>query len=219
MPRFVPWKDYQRYPVEEMRSRAREFYEEMDRRRSVRAFSDEPVPTGVVWDCLRTAGTAPSGGHLQPWRFVVVTDPALKRRIREAAEEEERRFYRERAPREWLEVLEPLGTDEQKPYLEEAPVLIAVFVQRWREGPEGERLKTYYATESVGLATGLLIAALHHAGLAALTHTPSPMGFLNEVLERPENEQPFVLLVAGYPAEGVEVPDIRRMGLEEIAHL
>ncbi len=212
-----PLSGYRRYPEDEMRRRARAFYEEMNRRRSVRMFSPQGPPAGVIEDCLRAAGTAPSGANRQPWRFVVVTDPLLKRRIREAAEREEREFYERRAPREWLDALAPLGTDAHKAFLEAAPCLIAVFAERFGVDATGARRDNYYVTESVGLATGLLIAALHHAGLACLTHTPSPMRFLNHVLLRPESERPFVLLVVGYPAEGATVPAISRKSLAEIA--
>lgn len=214
-PRFIPLPDYREYPPDEMLARAIAFREEAERRRTVRAFSDRPIPAGIVEECLRAAGSAPSGANLQPWHFVVVRDPSAKAAIRAAAEEEERRFYRERAPREWLEALAPLGTDENKPFLEIAPCLIAVFVRRYGVTPAGERVKHYYAVESTGLATGILITALHHAGLAMLTHTPSPMDFLNALLERPENERPFLLLVAGYPAEDAEVPDIARKPPED----
>jgi nitroreductase len=200
-----------------MARRARAFYLEMRHRRSVRAFSDRPVPRPIVEDCLRAAGSAPSGANLQPWHFVVVGDPAVKKRIRQAAEIEERAFYSRRATQEWLEVLAPLGTDADKPFLEKAPYLIAVFVQRYGVRDGGKQVKHYYAHESVGIATGLLITALHRAGLATLTHTPSPMGFLNEILGRPASERPFLLLVIGYPVEGATVPDIRRKTLEEIA--
>ena len=213
---FIPLK-FREYPAEEMRERAAAFYEEMRRRRSVRHFSSRPAPLDVVEDCLRTAGTAPNGANLQPWTFVVVSDPAVKSRIREAAEAEERAFYERRAPEEWLEALEPFDTDPHKVYLETAPVLIAIFAQSYGVDDDGERVKHYYVQESVGIATGFLIAALHHAGLATLTHTPSPMGFLNEILERPDNERPFLLLVVGYPAEDARVPDIDKKGLEEIA--
>lgn len=216
-PGFVPLAGYRCYPEDEMRARAEAFRRELARRRTVRQFADTPVPQGVIESCLRAAGTAPSGANLQPWHFVVVTDPALKRRIREAAETEEREFYRRRASPEWLEALAPLGTDERKPFIETAPVLIAVFAERYGLRPDGSRFSTYYATESVGLATGLLVAAVHHAGLVSLTHTPSPMGFLSEILGRPGNERPFLLLVVGYPAEGAVVPDIGRKPLEEIA--
>jgi iodotyrosine deiodinase len=215
--KFVPLSGWVERPEEEMRERAAAFYREMRSRRSVRSFSSRPVPDGVVEDCLRAAGTAPSGANRQPWHFVVVRDPARKRRIREAAEREERSFYRERAPHEWLEALGPLGTDERKPFLETAPCLIAIFARSWGLAPDGAKVKHYYVQESVGIATGFLIAALHVSGLATLTHTPSPMGFLNEILERPGNERPFLLLVAGYPAPDALVPDIGRRSLEEIA--
>lgn len=216
-PKFTPLSGYERYSEQEMRLRAAEFYTEMRRRRSVRQFSDQVVPMQIIEDCLRAAGTAPSGANMQPWHFVVVNDPAVKRRIRLAAEEEEHRFYTQRASPEWLAALEPLGTDENKPFLETAPYLIAIFVQRYGLTPSGERIKHYYAQESVGIATGILITALHHAGLATLTHTPSPMNFLNEILKRPENESPFLLLVAGYPAEDAQVPDIHKKSLKQFA--
>lgn len=214
-PKYVPLSDYREYSAEEMRRRATEFHREADRRRSVRDFSDRPVDREVVDDCLRAAGTAPSGANQQPWHFVVVTDPAAKKRIRVAAEAEEREFYEERAPQEWRNALEPLGTDAHKPFLETAPMLIAVFVQSTGVDDDGNSVKHYYAVESVGLATGILITALHHAGLAALTHTPSPMRFLNEILDRPANERPFLLLVVGYPASGAKVPNISRKSLDE----
>lgn len=196
---------------------AREFDERMQRRRTIREFSDRPVPRQVIEACLRAAGSAPSGANLQPWSFVAVADQEVKRHIRKAAEEEEREFYNGRAPREWLDALAPLGTDEHKPFLETAPWLIAIFVQRTGTLDDGRRVKHYYAVESVGIATGLLIAACHLAGLATLTHTPSPMNFLNEILDRPGNERPFLLLVVGHPAEGAVVPDIRRKPLSDIA--
>jgi len=213
--RFRPLSEYVRYDEEEMRRRSAEFLEQARRRRTVRQFSDRPVPAGVIENCLRAAATAPSGANMQPWHFVVVTDPEVKSRIRTAAEEEERRFYRERAPQEWLDALAPLGTDENKPFLETAPVLIAIFAEKYGEKPGGGRVKHYYVTESVGIATGILITALHHAGLATLTHTPSPMGFLNRILGRPSNESAFLLLVAGYPAEGARVPVISKKDLEQ----
>lgn len=215
--RFIPLPGYREYPAAEMKRRAQAFFEEVNRRRTVRQFSDRPVPRGVIEHCLRAAGTAPSGANRQPWHFVVVSDPDVKRRIREAAEREEHEFYEHRAPADWLEALAPLGTDENKPFLETAPYLIVVFAERYGSGPDGQRLTNYYVTESVGLATGLLIAALHHSGLATLTHTPSPMGFLGEILGRPDNERAFLLLVVGYPAADAVVPDIRRKPLEQIA--
>jgi nitroreductase len=209
--------DFREYPPEEMARRARGFRDEMARRRTVRHFSERPVDRGIIEDCLRAAGSAPSGANLQPWHFVVVSDPATKHAIREAAEAEERAFYGGRAPDDWLEALAPLGTDADKPFLDAAPYLIVVFGRAFGESPDGRRIKHYYVNESVGIATGVLIAALHHAGLATLTHTPSPMGFLRTVLRRPENERAFLILVAGYPAEGATVPDIGRKGLDEIA--
>lgn len=214
--RLVPLTSYRERPPEEMLSRASDFRAEASRRRTVRDFSDRPVPRAVIEECLQAAGSAPSGANLQPWHFVAVSDPLIKARIREAAEVEEREFYAHRAPPEWLAALEPLGTDENKPFLETAPWLIAVFVQKYGMGT-GRKVAHYYATESVGLATGILVTALLHAGLATLTHTPSPMGFLNEILGRPANERPFLLLVAGYPAPDAMVPDIRRKPLDEIA--
>jgi nitroreductase len=216
-PEFVPLSTYQEYSEDEMRKRAADFFQDIQRRRTVRDYADRPVPRAIIEDCLRAAGAAPSGANMQPWQFVVVSDPAVKRRIREAAEEEERTFYEERAPQEWLDALAPLGTDWRKPFLETAPYLIAIFAQSYGRTPNGRRVKNYYVQESVGIATGFLIAALHHAGLATLTHTPSPMGFLNEILGRPQNERPFLLLVVGYPAEDAKVPKITKKRLSEIA--
>ena len=212
----IPLPDYREYPLAEMGRRAAEFYADIRRRRSVRDFSDRPVPRAIIEDCLAAAGTAPNGANLQPWHFVVVADPEVKRRIREAAEEEERQFYSSRAPQDWLDALAPLGTDASKPFLETAPYLIAIFAQPFGLLPDGRRAKHYYVTESVGIATGFLIAALHHAGLATLTHTPSPMGFLNQILGRPGHERPFVLLVVGYPADNATVPAITKKPLGEI---
>ncbi len=214
-PNFVPLATYREYPEEEMRRRATEFRDEMKRRRTVRHYSERPVPRDVIEKCIEAAMTAPSGANMQPWHFVVVSDPELKLRIREKAEAEEREFYHHRAPQEWLEALELLGTDEHKPYLEAAPYLIAIFVQRFGQLPDGRKVKHYYATESVGIAAGVLITALHNAGLVTLTHTPSPMGFLNEILERPESERAFLLLVVGYPASDAKVPTIRKEPLSD----
>jgi nitroreductase len=198
-----------------MEARARAFAADMQRRRTTRHFSDRPVPRAVIEACLDAAGTAPSGAHIQPWHFVVVEDVALKRRIREAAEQAEQEFYAT-APAEWLEALAPLGTDAHKPYLETAPYLIAVFAERYGLTTDGKRRAHYYVSESVGIATGFLLAALHHAGLVALTHTPSPMGFLSELLERPPNERPMMLVVTGYPAADARVPRLERKSLGEI---
>ena len=216
-PNHEPLTDYVEFSPAEMKERAADFYAQIKRRRTVRDFSERAVDRGVIEECLRAAGTAPNGANMQPWHFVAVADPAIKRQIREAAEEEEREFYAGRASEEWLAALAPLGTDASKPFLETAPYLIAVFGQSYGVGPDGEKVKHYYVQESVGIAVGFLIAALHHAGLATLTHTPSPMKFLNQILGRPVNEKPFVLLVVGYPAAGAEVPVIGKKSLGEIA--
>ena len=217
-PVFVPLATYREYPAAVMQERVDAFEADMQRRRTARQFSDRPVPRAIIERCLLAAGSAPSGAHQQPWHFVAVSDPTMKARIRAAAEHEERDFYRRRAPKEWLEALRPLGTDERKPYLESAPWLIAVFVRRFTRLPDGRKLKHYYTDESVGIATGFLIAAVHTAGLASLTHTPSPMGFLTELLGRPKDvERPSLLLVVGYPATDARVPDIARKPLSEIS--
>ena len=213
--RTVPLEGYREYPVEEMRERVKRFYADMMRRRTVREFSDRPVPRDIIETAINAAGTAPSGANLQPWHFVVVGDAATRKKIREAAEAEEREFYEHRASPEWLAALEPLGTDASKPFLETAPYLIAVFLQKYGRLDDGRKVKHYYPTESTGLATGILITALHQAGLATLTHTPSPMKFLNEILGRPTSERPFLLLVVGYPAADARVPDISRKALSE----
>lgn len=207
---------FEKLPADEMIERARRFRRQMARRRTVREFSDSPVPRGLIEDCVMTAATAPSGANQQPWTFVCISDATTKREIRFAAEEEERTFYSGRASAEWLEALAPLGTDAEKPFLETAPWLIAIFAQRYGVRPDGSRVKHYYVPESVGIATGLLIASLHNAGLATLTHTPSPMGFLNAICGRPESEKALILLVAGYPADTVRVPDISRKEADEV---
>ena len=199
-----------------MQLRSQIFFENLSTRRTIRNFSDKPVDREVIENCIKTAGTAPSGANMQPWHFVLISDPAIKKQIRIAAEKEEREFYEQRAPKEWLEALAPLGTDDNKPYLETAPYLIAIFMQRFGKLSDGRKVKHYYGLESVGIATGMLITAIHNAGLASLTHTPSPMGFLNEILERPKNERPFLLLVVGHPAQDVRVPDIKRKDINEI---
>jgi nitroreductase len=209
--------EFQTRPAEEMQRSALEFYQEIRKRRSVREFSDEAVPQAVIENAVRAAGTAPNGANQQPWHFVVVSNPDIKRQIRQAAEAEERAFYSTRAPQDWLDALAPLGTDEHKPFLEIAPYLIVIFAQAHGVRPDSKRIKHYYVQESVGIATGFLIAALHHAGLVTLTHTPNPMGFLNEVLNRPTNERAFLILVVGKPAEGASVPAITKKPLEEIA--
>lgn len=200
----------------EIRRRAREFADEIVGRRSVRDFSSEPIPDGVLEDCLRAAGSAPNGANLQPWHFAVVRSPLVKHEIRIAAEEEERVFYEKRAPDVWLDALSPLGTNAEKPFLETAPALIAIFQKSTVDLPDGRSSGTYYAKESVGIATGFLIAALHRAGLATLTHTPSPMAFLNSILHRPSSEKPFLLLVVGFPSKNCEVPVITKHPLKAI---
>lgn len=213
---FEPLRTYREYPPAEMLARAESFAAEMARRRTTRHFSDRAVDRAVIERCLSVAGSAPSGAHQQPWHFVAVSDAGLKREIRAAAEAEEREFY-STAPPEWLEALAPLGTDATKPYLEAAPYLIAVFAQRYGTDESGARRKHYYVNESVGIATGFLLAALHHAGLAALTHTPSPMAFLRELLGRPASEKPVMLIVTGYPAPDARIPILTRKPLDAIS--
>ncbi len=214
--KFIPLAGYSRLPEFEMISRSADFYEEVRKRRTVREFSAEPVPAEVIRNCIKAAGTAPSGANLQPWHFVIVENKEIKHKIREAAEQEEKEFYTKRAPEEWLEALAPLGTDENKPFLDTAPYLIVIFSKSYDVREDGRKVKQYYSMESTGIAAGILITALHLAGLASLTHTPSPMGFLNKILERPVNEKPFLILAAGYPAEGVKVPDIKKKNFSEI---
>ncbi|MEM7456014.1 MAG: nitroreductase family protein [Planctomycetota bacterium] len=214
---FVPLADFESYPPEEMAERASEFYEEIRRRRTVRDFSDRDYDKAIVDACVLAAGTAPNGANLQPWHFAVVKDPEIKKQIRIAAEKEEEEFYNGKAPQEWLDALEPLGTDASKPFLETAPYLIVVFSKAYDVLDDGRKVKHYYAQESVGIATGFLIAALHHAGVATLTHTPSPMKFLNGILDRPSNERPFLVLVTGFPADDARVPPITKKPLDEIA--
>lgn len=214
---FQPLDSYTEYPIAEMIRRAAEFRKQMQRRRTVRNFSGKIVPREIIEECLIAAGTAPNGANLQPWHFVVVADPGVKHEIRVEAEKEEYEFYHRRAPKEWLDALAPLGTDEYKPFLETAPYLIVIFGKNHSMLPDGRRVKNYYVNESVGIATGFLIAALHHAGLVTLTHTPSPMGFLNAILNIPVDARPFLLLVVGYPAEDAMVPVITKKPLREIA--
>jgi iodotyrosine deiodinase len=207
---------YERPTEEEALERSRAFLRSLDARRSIRRFSTEPVSPELVENAIRAAGTAPSGAHQQPWTFVLVSDPETKRRLREGAEAEEREFYERRATPEWLEAIEPIGTDWVKTHITDAPYVIVVFEQAWRPGDNGSKIKHYYVRESVGIAVGFLLAALQEAGLCALTHTPSPMRFLGEILGRPENERPFILIPVGYPAEDAEVPDLVRKPLDDI---
>jgi nitroreductase len=216
--RTIPLPDGRRLSDEAALQAARDFNALVQRRRTVRDFDPRPVPREVIEACIAAAGSAPSGANQQPWHFVAVSDPGVKRRIREAAEAEEREFYERRAPEEWLDALRPIGTNWHKPFLETAPWLIAIFVRKWGRDGQGDKVKHYYPAESVGIATGMLITALHTAGLATLTHTPSPMGFLNEILARPaDSERPFLLLVVGHPAPGARVPAIERKALQDIS--
>jgi iodotyrosine deiodinase len=215
-PRFIPYRPGRR-PLAEMAARAAEFEALMAGRRSVRSFSDEPVPRALIEGAIRTAASAPSGAHRQPWRFVAVSEPATKRRIRVAAEAEERESYDGRMPEAWLAALRPLGTDWRKPYLETVPWIVVVFEERHGVDGSGAVSKNYYVKESVGIACGLFIAALHNMGLATLTHTPSPMGFLSRILGRPDHERPYILFPIGFPALDAEVPELRRKRLDELA--
>lgn len=215
-PRSIPL-EYRRLEPPEVERRAAAFFDSMDQRRTVRRFAPDPVPRAAVEAAIRTASTAPSGAHQQPWTWVVVSDPELKARIREAAEAEERDFYDHRAPPDWLEALRPIGTDFHKSHITDAPYVVVLFKQSYGGGPNGERRTHYYATESCGIAAGFFIAAVHQMGLATLTHTPSPMGFLSELLGRPANEKPFLLMPVGYPAPDARVPDLTRKSLEEVS--
>ena len=213
---FVPLK-FEEKSSEEMQQNSAAYYQKMLSRKTVREFSDKPVPFEIIQNCVLTAGLAPNGANLQPWHFVIIQDAAVKTQIRKAAEVEEKEFYDHLAPKAWLDALAPLATDEHKPFLETAPYLIAIFSKSYELLPNGEKLKHYYVNESVGIATGFLISAVHHAGLVSLTHTPSPMGFLNEILHRPSHEKPFLLLVVGYPAESATIPDIHKKEFTEIS--
>ncbi|NQV40843.1 MAG: nitroreductase family protein [Candidatus Marinimicrobia bacterium] len=215
--KFIPYAKPMDLTDAEMSSRSDQFYQFIRSRRTIREFSDQDVQQDVIDNCIRSAGTAPSGANQQPWHFVVIRDAFIKNQIRMAAEEEERNFYAGRAGDTWLETLEPLGTNAHKPFLEKAPVLIAIFEQKYALDETGNKTKHYYAKESVGIATGVLITALHNVGLATLTHTPSPMNFLTKILNRPDGEKPFLLLVVGHPAENVEVPDIHKKELKDIS--
>ena len=206
------------YDIEEMESRSHKFLETMDSRRSVRDFSDKEIPESIIENILITASTAPSGAHKQPWTFCVVKDPEIKKQIRIAAEKEERESYDHRMTEEWLKDLEPIGTDWNKPFLEIAPYLIVVFKRSYEIEENNHKHQNYYVTESCGIACGFLLAAIHHAGLVALTHTPSPMNFLSKILNRPINEKPFLLIPVGYPVEECWVPDIKRKGISEICN-
>lgn len=204
------------YSNEEMLERSKLFFEQMDNRRSIREFSEQPFPIEVLENIIKTASTAPSGAHKQPWTFCVISDPAIKSKIREAAEAEEYENYTRRMSESWLEDLKAFGTDHIKPFIEKAPYIVVVMKHSYEFGEDNEKLNNYYVNESVGIAVGMLISAIHNAGLFALTHTPSPMRFLKKILNRPENEQPYLLIPVGLPVDNVEVPDIKRKGLEQI---
>ncbi len=214
-PLFEPYSGYRQYPIEEMQKRSKEFLEGIVRRRTVRDFSDKLVPKDIIENCIKAAGSSPSGANHQPWHFAVVTDPDTKTDIRKAAEEEERLLYNERAPNEWLEALAPLGTDENKPFLEIAPYLIVIFAESYSLDTDDNKIKNYYVSESVGIATGILITALHNAGLVTLTHTPSPLNFLRRILRRGKNERAFLILVTGFPAEDAKVPVLEKKNFED----
>ena len=205
-----------KYTQEEMQLKSLSFYGSLSNRRSIRSFSEKPIDLEIIENCIRAAGTAPSGANIQPWHFVIISDLETKKKIRMSAEKEEKEFYKKRAPKEWLEVLAPLETNDQKPYLEIAPYLIVIFMQKYGITNQSQKVKHYYGLESVGIATGILITAIHNAGLASLTHTPSPMGFLNKILKRPDNEKPFLILVVGHPAKDTKVPNIKRKSISTI---
>jgi iodotyrosine deiodinase len=216
-PLFIPLEIYTQYTEDEMKQRAGDFYELLNKRRTVRNFSSKKISREIIENCVKAAGTAPSGANLQPWHFVIISDSKIKKKIREAAEKEEQEFYNKRAPKEWLNALKALGTTPEKSFLETAPFLIVVFSKSYDINSKGEKTKNHYPIESTGIACGLLITAIHYSGLAALTHTPSPMKFLNKILNRPVNEKPFLILVIGYPSKDAEVPDIKRKPLNKIS--
>ena len=213
---FYPLLNDDEYPLTEMKKRSEAFYLEMKKRRTVRQFSDRPVPRIIIENCIYAAGTAPSGANMQPWSFVVVSDLEVKRQIRQEAEKAERKFYNQKTNLKWVEDLKPLGTNENKPFLEIAPYLIVIFAQRYGLLPDGTKRSHYYVNESVGISTGILLSALHHAGLACLTYTPSKMGFLNHLLSRPSNERPFLIMVVGYPDKDAIIPKIEKKSAKEI---
>ncbi len=214
--KFIELKDFPKFSTEEMLTRSKEFSEYVKQRRTIREYSDKEFPIEIIEHCIEAAASAPSGANMQPWHFVIVKNEDVKKKIREGAEKEEREFYGGKAPDEWLQALEKFETDEHKPFLENAPYLIVIFEQKFHLDENGEKVKHYYVKESVGIATGMLISALHNAGIATLTHTPSPMNFLNEILDRPKNETPFLILVTGYPKEGTTIPNIEKKMLKDV---
>ena len=216
MEKFIEYKDFVKIPEEEMLVKAEIFNHLMQKRRTVRNYSSEEINEEIINNCIEAAGSAPSGANKQPWHFVIIKDHKTKTEIRIAAEKEEKEFYSGKAPEDWLGDLEPFETDANKEFLDKAPILIAIFEEKFSFDESNNQKKNYYAKESVGIACGILITALHNAGLATLTHTPSPMNFLNKILDRPKNEKPFLLLIVGYPEEGTMVPNIKRKKLDEI---
>lgn len=214
---FQKFENFPKYSEEEMITKSEEFLKLMKSRRTIRSFSNKAIPEEVISNAIKSAATAPSGANFQPWHFIVVYNKNIKKKIRLAAEKEEREFYSDRAPEEWLQALAPLGTDANKLFLEEAPVLIVIFEEKFSTDSKAEKIKHYYTKESVGIATGILITALHNSGIATLTHTPSPMNFLNDILNRPKNEKPYLILVAGYPAKEAEIPVIEKKSFEVVA--
>jgi len=213
---FIELKNFPHFSIEEMKIRSCEFADYLKNRRTIREYSSDTFPVEIIQNCIEAASSAPSGANMQPWHFVIVQNPEIKKQIKEGAEKEEREFYGGKAPDEWLQALEKFDTDEHKPFLELAPYLIVIFEKKYGIDEKGEKIKHYYTKESVGIATGFLIAALHNAGLATLTHTPSPMNFLNKILDRPKNESPYLILVTGYPKEGTKVPNIFKKNLNEV---
>lgn len=216
-PKFEKLNDFPSFELSEMIQRSKEYFDFMNKRRTVRTYSPQKVPIALIENAIKTAGTAPSGANMQPWHFAIVIDSDIKRQIRIEAEKEEKEFYNTRAPKEWLDALRQFGTDEKKPFLETVPYLIVVFEKKHEVLADGNKIKHYYTKESVGIATGMLISALHNAGVATLTHTPSPMNFLSKILKRPDNEKPYLIVVAGFPDENTKVPKITRKKLSEIA--
>ncbi|NOX65513.1 MAG: nitroreductase family protein [Chlorobi bacterium] len=215
--KFIPLENFHLYSDKKMIEQSKSFVNLVSNRRSIRTFSSQPIPLEVIENAVKAAGTSPSGANMQPWFFAIVKDPEIKKAIRIEAEKEEKEFYTKRAPDEWLKTLKKFGTNDEKPFLEKAPYLIVVFERKFDKSAEGKTIKHYYTKESVGIATGILITALHHSGVATLTHTPSPMNFLNQILDRPANEKPFMIIVAGIPEKTTTVPNIARKKLEEIA--
>ncbi len=215
--KLIPLVNYHKYPEAEMKEKAASFYEDMKRRRTVRDFSDQPVDPSIIENCIRTAGSAPSGANQQAWKFIVVSDPGMKSKIRRAAEKVEAEFYTKDATKKWRDALKHLETGPKKPFLETAPYLIVIFAEQYGFSQDGKKIKHYYVKESMGISTGMLITSLHNAGLASLTYTPVNMSFLNELLKRPANEKAFMILVTGYPSETTLVPDLTKKSLEDIA--